>query len=107
MTRAGERWDAAAAGLVLAIAAWTTFAPRGRAEPLPPGFLQARMSLGLAPAPSETVTVPRQRRHELAVRRVALPTDDVVLYRIAFLDEDTPVDSEPLSGLGGEDVHRK
>ena len=74
----------AAVVLVLAVASWSVFAPRGPVEPLP-SFDLARIGLGLAPKPPEAVTVPDGRRHELAVQRVPLGTDSVVFYRIASL----------------------
>ncbi len=77
----------AAVGLVLAISTWSVFAPRPRQEPLP-SFDLARIGLGLAPRPAEAVTVPAERRHELAVRRVPLESDSVVFYRIASLQPD-------------------
>ena len=74
----------AAFGLALAISTWSVFAPRPQQEPLP-SFDLARIGLGLAPRPAEAVTVPADRRHELAVHRVPLETDSVVFYRIASL----------------------
>jgi hypothetical protein len=77
----------AAATLVAAIAGWAVFAPRG-GEPLPPQFDFARMSMGQLPWPSETLTLPPDKRDEIAVRRVALPTDEVVFYLVASVEPD-------------------
>ena len=82
--RARNLQAVAAVVLVLAVSTWSVFAPRTPGEP-PPSFELARIGLGLAPKPSEAVTVPDGRRHELAVHRVPLDTDSVVFYRIGSL----------------------
>jgi hypothetical protein len=78
----------AAATLVAALAGWSLLAPGGGEEPLPPQFDFARMSLGQLPWPSETLTLAEDERGEIAVRRVSLPTDEVVFYLIASVEPD-------------------
>jgi len=78
----------AAATLVAVLAGWSVFAPRGGGEQLPTQFDFARMSVGQLPWPSETLTVPEDRRDEIAVRRVSLPTDEVVFYLVASVEPD-------------------
>jgi len=78
----------AAVVVVLAVSTWSVFGPRTPVEPLP-GLDLARIGLGLAPSPAEAVTVPENRRHELAVHRVELATDRVVFYRIGSLQPES------------------
>jgi len=79
---------ATAALLVLAVAGLTILDPRGRRES-PLEFRLARMSLGLIPPPSEILTIPEERRHQIAVRRVPLQTDEVLFYLVAPVRENT------------------
>jgi hypothetical protein len=86
--RARNLQAVAAVVVVLAVSTWSVFGPRMAVEPLP-GLDLAGIGLGMAPSPSETVTVPEDRRHELAVHRVPLEDDTVVFYRIGSLQPES------------------
>lgn len=77
----------AAATVLVALVSWTAFSPRGEPDTLPAEFDLVRMSLGLLAPPSETLTIPEDRRSETAVRRVPLPTDEVVFYLVGSIQE--------------------
>lgn len=77
----------AAATLLVAMVSWAAIGPRGQQPPLPAEFDLVRMSLGLLAVPAEALTIPESRRSETAVRRVPLPTDQVVFYLVGSIQE--------------------
>lgn len=81
---------AVAGAVVVGLLAWVTGIPRSPAPPMPE-LEPARLALGLSPTPAEVVSISPARRHEMAAVRVAVPTQRVVIYRVASLrDPDDP-----------------
>jgi hypothetical protein len=56
-------------------------------DPLPAELDLVRMALGQLAPPIEPVTLPEAARMSTAVRRVPLPTDEVVFYLIGSIQE--------------------
>ena len=77
----------AAATAVVAIVSWATVGPRSRPAPLPAEFDLVLMHLGLLTSPSEALTIPADQRGATAVRRVPLPTDQVVFYMVGSIQD--------------------
>lgn len=83
-------WSGAAATLLIAAAVTLALSiPRSKQES-DPRFRRARIHLGLAAPPSEPMVVPEENRHLAAARRVPLPDDKVVFYRVASLETGNP-----------------
>ena len=76
---------ATAASLLVALVSWTAFNPGGRPAPPPAELDLIRMHLGLLASPSETLTIPVDQRSTTAIRRVPLPTDQVVFYMVGSI----------------------
>ena len=83
------RWAQAsvAATLLAALVGWAVLGPSTDQSRSSPELDLVRIHLGLLPSPSEVVTIPEDRRNDLAVRRVPLPTDQVVFYRVGSIEE--------------------
>ncbi len=67
--------------LVVVLVGWVVSIP-SEEQDMPPEFDLARIHLGQLPAPSEALTIPSDRRDQFSVRRVPLPTEQVVFYLI-------------------------
>ena len=76
-----------AATLLAALVGWAIWGPRTNQSKSSPELDLVRIHLGLLPSPSKAVTIPEDRRNDLAVRRVPLPTDQVVFYRVGSIEE--------------------
>lgn len=78
---------ATAAMVVVGLVSWAVVAQRQQVTALTPQFDLVRMSLGLLPPPSEVLTIPEDQRDDTAVRRVPLPTDEVVFYMVGSISD--------------------
>ena len=76
----------AAGVLLIVLVSWVVVAPP-QAPDIPTELDLVRIQLGQLPAPSEAVTIPDDRRGQVAVRRVPLPTDEVVFYLVGSIQE--------------------
>ena len=72
---------AAAVALLIVLVGWVVFVP-SKEPNIPPELDLVRMYLGQLPPPSEALTIPKDRRGEFSVRRVPLPTDQVIFYLV-------------------------
>ena len=54
---------------------------------MPPELDLVRIQLGQLAAPSAPLTIPADRRDHIAVRRVPLPTEDVIFYLVDSIQE--------------------
>ena len=70
----------------MVLVAWIVFATRA-APDIPPELDLVRMQLGQLAVPSDVVTLPDDPRRQIAVRRVPLPTNRVVFYRVGSIQE--------------------
>ena len=81
-----RRLQAVTAAVVLvAIVTWAGLASGTRQDMLPAGFDLVQLHLGLRAVPAEPLTIPADQRSRTAVRRVPLPTDQVVFYLIGSI----------------------
>ena len=60
---------------------WVVVAPLEEPD-IPTELDLVRMQLGQLAVPSEALTIPPDRRDQIAARRVPLPTDEVIFYRV-------------------------
>lgn len=80
---------ASAIVLLLLLTAAMIIGPRGlRPEPPLAAFEQARLRLGMSSSPVEALTIPASERASVGARRVALPTDDVLFYLVASIEDE-------------------
>ena len=70
-----------AGALILILVGWIVLAPVEESE-IPSELDLVRIQLGQIPAPSDVLTIPENRRDQVAALRVPLPTDDVVFYLV-------------------------
>lgn len=82
-----RRGQAVAASLLVALVSWAAFGPSDQPDPLPAELDLVRMTLGLLAAPAETLTIPVDERSKTAIRRVPLPTDQVVFYLVGSIQD--------------------
>ena len=76
-----------ATGILLIVLASQSAVAWPEAPNIPTELNLVRIQLGQLPAPSEAVTIPDDRRGEVAVRRVPLPSDEVVFYLVGSIQE--------------------
>lgn len=72
--------------LLIVLASWSVVA-WPEAPDIPTELDLVRIQLGQLPAPSEAVVIPDDHRGQVAVRRVPLPTDEVVFYLVGSIQE--------------------
>jgi hypothetical protein len=72
--------------MAVSLIGWVTRPSSRERQIQSPEFDFARMSVGLLAMPSEPVTIPKDRRGDTAVRRVALPSEGVVFYLIGSIE---------------------
>jgi hypothetical protein len=71
---------------LLAAAAYIAILPRTTEAPALFGFSPTRVALGLEARPTEPVTVAPEKQGTVAVQRVALGTDTVLLYLVGSVE---------------------
>jgi hypothetical protein len=81
--------------LLLGLTSWVAVQFRASSDVVSPELDLVRIHLGLLPVSSQVVTIPEAQRSTLAVQRVPLPTDQVVFYRVASIEEGTSGGAAP------------
>ncbi len=77
----------AVATVLLVVIGWSALGPRREVVAASPELDLVRMQLGLLAAPAEPLTLPAGQHRDTAVRRVPLPTDEVIFYMVGSIHE--------------------